>query len=347
MSQEQEKRERSSIVTTIVATIILVFMLFYFFTFQVRINERTVVTTFGKPTQSITEPGLYWKWPYPFQNIYIYDARLHTFVSKLEQILTSDHKSLIIQTYVGWRVENPEKFLIRVGRMEVAPESLEGLIRTYTTSVASRHMFTHLISRQMESGDNLASLKGFKEIENSIKDLINKGEGGCRENLGIVVEEFGIRTLKLPKNTTEKVFERMKAEQNRIAERFRSEGEAQYQKITSKAEAEKKKILIDTQAEAKRRRGEANAAAAEFYKVFAQDKELAIWLRKLEALEKLLGNKKTTLLLDPSTPPFDLLIKSYPNITSPKKASSESSSEESDVKKSQNTSEQEVLEKGD
>ena len=105
-NKNENVQNKPNVVTIIVAIIIAVTLLFYFFTFQVRITEKAVVTTFGKPTKVIdpsndSGAGLYWKWPYPFQKVNIFDARMRIFTGTLEQIFTSDSKSIILQTYTG------------------------------------------------------------------------------------------------------------------------------------------------------------------------------------------------------------------------------------------------------
>jgi TonB family protein len=50
----------------VVASLVFALLLF---TFQVRQTEVAVVTTFGQPTRPITQPGLYFKLPRPFQRI--------------------------------------------------------------------------------------------------------------------------------------------------------------------------------------------------------------------------------------------------------------------------------------
>ena len=62
------------------------------------------------------------------------------------------------------------------------------------------------------------------------------------------------------------------------------------------------------------------AAAAAYYSVFSQDPELAVFLRKLESMKRLMG-KRTTLVLDTNSAPFDIL-KSGGTILKPSKAES-------------------------
>ena len=45
-------------------------------TFKVMEYTQVVVTQFGEPINTITEPGLYWKLPDPIQRVHIFDKRM-------------------------------------------------------------------------------------------------------------------------------------------------------------------------------------------------------------------------------------------------------------------------------
>ena len=99
----------------------------------------------------------------------------------------------------------------------------------------------------------------------------------------------------------------MKKERERIAQKFLAEGEGMASYIKAEADAEKEKILAEARAQAMKIRGEGDAAASKYYDIFTKNEELAIFLRKLQALEKTLKNN-STVILDSRTPPYDLFI---------------------------------------
>lgn len=299
--------------TLLIALVLVFVLLFYLVSFEVRATQMAVVTSFGKPTRSIQEPGLYWKWPYPFQDYFLFDARIQMFAGRLEQTYTADSKNVIIETYVGWKVYDPIKFLSRAGTIKNAQKNLEAMLRHYSNSVISKHPFNHFVSQNPEEIQ-------ITQIEQQIQQLLNTGElskdqssstnAGVKESLGIQVELLGIRRIEIPKETTKAVMDRMKEERNRVIQSYRAQGEGKAKEIRAQADAKREEMLIEAQAQAKRIRGEADAAAAKYYKTFAQDRELALWLRKLDSLQKLLSqNNRITIVLDTRTSPFDLLGK--------------------------------------
>lgn len=334
-NKNENVQNKPNVVTIIVAIIIAVTLLFYFFTFQVRITEKAVVTTFGKPTKVIdpsndSGAGLYWKWPYPFQKVNIFDARMRIFTGTLEQIFTSDSKSIILQTYTGWQIDNASKYQIRSVNESRAKSHLESFIRSHTYTVIAKYSFYQIIS----------SSKGksfLEDIEEKIRQKVNADV----IEFGFVVKEFGFRRLVLPESTTKEVANRMKEERNRLAEEYRSQGAKESKIKRNQADAFRQEKIIYAEARAKEIEGEAFAQIADEYKVFAKDKKLAIWLRKLESLRNILKANRSTLLLDPNTQPFDLLQNSSINsvFAEDNNANNTKNNSESDDKHSESTAE--------
>jgi len=123
---------------------------------------------------------------------------------------------------------------------------------------------------------------------------------------GVDVKFLGIKRIGLPESITEKVFERMKEERQRVVQKFQADGERQAADIRSGANRERAELLAQADAKVTELRGEAEAQAAKSLAVFKENPELAIFLLKIRALEDTL-KERTTLILDQRTPPLDLL----------------------------------------
>lgn len=256
-----------------------------------------MVTTFGKYSRTINEPGLRFKMPWPIQKVYRFDNRLQNFERKFEQTTTGDAKPLIIEVYIGWKISDPAIFLERFnGDVLKAERNLESLVRDAKNSVIGQHPFSDLISPREEE------LK-FDDIETEIADAIR---AEAKDGYGIEVAFAGIKQLGLPESNTQKVFERMREDRQRLVKHYQGEGERQAMEIRARADAESKEILNEARAKALEIKGDADAQAAEHYKVFQQNPELAELLLGLEALEAA-TKEKTTIVADPTMPPFNLL----------------------------------------
>ncbi len=264
--------------------------------FTVSEGEAVVVTTFGKPERALTEPGLYRRWPWPIQRLYRYDNRTHIVEGPFEETLTADGKNILVAVYAGWKIARPIEFLTGVGTADQAERNLDGMLRHHKSAVLGQYPFASLINVE---ADQLR----FEEIE---QKMLAAARTEADQRYGITLEFLGIRKIGLPETITEKVFERMRAERTEIAERYRSQGEGEAIKIRAEADSQRDQVLARAEANATRIRAEGDARAAEFYQVFAEDPELAMFLLKLETMEETLKDK-ATLVLGTETEPYDLL----------------------------------------
>ena len=286
-------------VSLITGGILLFIFLVILFAFQVRQTEVAVVTTFGRYSESSTkaEPGLKLRLPWPIQKVYKFDNRVQNFERKFEQTTTSDARNLLITVYIGWKIADPQVFLQRFdGDVSKAKQNLENLVRDSKNGVIGQHPFSDLISTEADK------LK-FDEIE---AEMLASIQPKARENYGIEVQMVGIKQLGLPETITGKVFERMREERQRLVLRYQGEGEAKSIDIRAQADRERREILAEANAKATIMMGEAEAEANKYYQEFEKSPELAIFLLQLNSLSAATA-EKTTLILDPSTKPFNLL----------------------------------------
>ena len=97
------------------------------------------------------------------------------------------------------------------------------------------------------------------------------------------------------------------------AQTYLSSGNTEAQKIRIAADAQSRTIITNAEAEAKEIRAKGDAEAAKYYAVFKENPELAIFLRKLDSLRRIMRTK-TTLVLDTDAAPFDLLKSNSDNL---------------------------------
>ena len=284
------------------------------FSFQLPETRHAVVTTFGRPAP-VTAPGLHFRWPYPFQRVYTFDHRVRCFSGgegKLEETMTKDGHNILVGIYVTYRIKNVELFFTSLENMTKAESQLNSLMRGAKNAAFGKYNFNQIVntdSKKMELG----------KIQNEI--LANLRERADKYGLDII--SVGINTINVPKTISEKVFDRMIAERKKESDRIIAEGDKKAETIKISADRERAQILAKAEARALKTRAEADAKAAEYSKVFGQDPELAEFLRKLDALRKVMKGR-TTLVVDTATPPFDLLkpraLKNATKKSAPRKA---------------------------
>ncbi|MCX8108549.1 MAG: protease modulator HflC [Verrucomicrobiae bacterium] len=291
------KNAKYNPVTLVTGLLVLIIFLAMLFCFQVRQTEVVVVTTFGRFTRAITEPGLKLRWPWPIQNLYRFDHRIHNFEKHYEQTTTRDSKTILVDVFLAWRIKDPKVFLERFsGDMARAEEGLEVLLRAAKNGVIGQHPLSDLIS------PNPQEVK-FSQME---EEMLNSIKQPALESYGIEVVALGIKQLGLPQGVTEKVFERMKAEKELLVKQYQGEAAGEAIRIRSEADLERERILAEAEKQARIIRGQAEAEAAKYFKTFEQDPEFAVFLLKLNALEQALKDR-ATLILDTRTTPFDVL----------------------------------------
>src|SRR5947207_15994188 len=107
--------KRTPLTLTIGILLIIIFGLLLF-VFQVRKSEVVVVTTFGKPTRAVRDPGAHLRWPWGIEMIHRLDQRVQNFEDKLTEGLTRDSFNLLTSVYVGWKITEPTAFYPKFAR---------------------------------------------------------------------------------------------------------------------------------------------------------------------------------------------------------------------------------------
>jgi modulator of FtsH protease HflC len=289
---------KRNLLTVVIGAVLIIIFTLLLFVFQVRKSEVAVVTTFGKPVRDITEPGAYFKWPWPIQKVYKFDQRVQNFEDKYSENLTADNNNLLTSVYVGWKISDAAAFFPKFagGSVPAAQAMLESMLRSAKNAVVGKHTLSEFVNA------NPKDLQ-FDEIENQIKQSV----AGQLEtnNCGIELEFLGFKKIGLPESITQTVFSRMTSDRQILINQYTYEGEAEAQKIKSAADRQASETVNNAVAAATRIRGEGEAEAAKVLPVFQQNPELANFLLRIDALQQSL-NQRSTLIFDERTPPFDL-----------------------------------------
>ncbi len=295
-----------NIAITIFVVLIVVALSLYLVSFQVRETESVLVTTFGKPARQITEAGCYFKWPAPIQRVYKFDSRMRVLEAELGETTTKGAVPIIVNTYIVWKIAEPLQFFNAVGTVKEA----ENKLRSQGSDTQNKMIGQHFFSEFVNSDPSKIKLEQVQD------EMLADIKQAVRSNYGIEVKTFGIKQLKVSEDVSKDVFERMKAERNRKTEATIARGNAEAIRIKTDADSKRTELLAAAEARATAIRGEGDAEAAKYYKMLEADPELAMFLRDVEALKKIL-EKRSTVVLSADSEPFKLL-KEMPKIE-PKK----------------------------
>jgi len=288
---------KKNLITIVIGAVLVIIFALLLFVFQVRQSEVAVVTTFGKPVQNITEPGAYFKWPWPIQNVYKFDKRVQNFEDKFSQTLTADNNNLIVTIYTGWEISDAKEFYPKfLGSVPAAQRALESMMRNAKNAVIASHNLSDFVNSDPQQL-KFDAIEG--EIETEVQSELSTN------NYGIKLDFLGFKKIELPESVTATVFARMTAERTGIINSLQYAGEAEATKIKSAADRQASSVVNNAIADATRIRGEGEAAAAQVLPVFQKNPELANYLLRIDALKSSL-NQRSTLIFDERTPPFDL-----------------------------------------
>jgi membrane protease subunit HflC len=285
-----------NVTITIFLVLLFVVLALVFTMFQVRETESALVMTFGKATRQITEPGLYFKWPPPIEWVQKFDSRARVLEAELGETPTKGAVPIIVNTFIVWRIAEPLGFFNAVGTVSDAEAKLLSQISNTQNTVIGRHNFSEFVNSDPEK------IK-FGEIEQEMLAEIQKA---VRSDYGIEIKALGIRQLKISEDVSKDVFERMRAERNRRTEATIAEGNAAAKKIVTDATSMQTELLAAAEARAKAIRAQGDAEAAQYYKMLEQDPQLAMFLRDIDALKKIL-EQRSTIVISADTEPFKLL----------------------------------------
>lgn len=303
--------------TAIIAFGIALVFLLYMVTFTVDYNKIAIVKTFGAATPPdpaeleagkdtgsvIQEPGLKFKWPWPVQRVQTYPTQLQVLTDTAEQLQLSDSNTIVVNLSLTWRIKDPLSFSNTLETIENAESKLVGYMRD-KRSVISGYNFDDLVNED-------ATQVRLDEIENKIAKQMSEQINAIQPSYGIEVAEVTIGKMLYAESTAGSVNERMTASQQRLAQSIRSQGTSQAEAIVSEANSisNQLKYFADTVATQIEIIGinESNAYLARYAEPGANE-DLAIYLRQLEAIEKVLANR-TTFVLDAKTfSPLDVLV---------------------------------------
>ena len=303
-----------------IGIIVFLILILYMVSYQVRYDEVAVITTLDKtiepgkdekgnikrdahgeaiePGSLIEKPNLYFKLPWPIQKVYTYPKRLQLLEDQMEEQTTADGYSIVVRTYLTWRIDDPSAFFRSLRNVDTAQQSLQPLLRNLR-GVISQYRFDQLVNTD-------PSKLALREIE--VKSQKELNDRLAANNYGIEVVNLGIRRIVFPQSTTTKVFDRMKEERQRMAQNSRSSGTSQAVAIRSEADNARTTILSFAERQASVLRSQGETEATRYYELFQKDQDFAVFLRQVESLKKILA-KNTTFVLDAEKiSPLDLLV---------------------------------------
>jgi membrane protease subunit HflC len=246
-------------------------------------TEQALVLQLGQPRRVIREPGLWLKRPF-IENVVDYDNRVLDFEPPHEEVIVSDQKRLVADTYTRYRIVNPLLFYQTVGS--------EAGVRARLAALVSGSL------RRVLGSVTLNDVLSVKRA--AIMAQIRDDVAAQAKDFGIDVVDVRLRRADLPEENSQAIYARMQSEREQQARQYRGEGAEAAQNVRANAERERTVILAEAQRDAQRVRGDGDAQSIKTYAdAFGQDKEFFAFYRSLQAYRDALNGKDTSFVLTP------------------------------------------------
>lgn len=255
--------------------------------FTVDQRQYAIVFQLGEVRNVLSEPGLYFKWPL-IQNVRYFDKRILTLdTSEPERYITSEKKNVLVDSFVKWRIVDPQLYYVSVAGDEARAKTR----LSQTVNASLREEFGKRTVHDVVSG----------ERDKIMEQMREKADQDARK-IGVQIIDVRVKRVDLPTEVSESVYRRMEAERKRVANELRSEGAAEAEKIRADADKQREVIVAEAYRDAQKVKGEGDAkAAATYSQAFNQNPEFYAFYRSLEAYRNSFKGKTDVIVVEPNS----------------------------------------------
>lgn len=292
-------------------------------------NEYSVVKQFGKIVNTNDTAGLRFKTPF-IQTVNYVPKATQIYDLPSSEVITSDKKTMIVDAYVLWEVTDAKAYTQTLnassttaqGRIDVI---VYNAIKTTISSMSQEELIASRDSAviieasdsddgDIETNDIVASdtdeegniIDNAEDVEIIvINDRLIQCIGDQCKQYGIEITDVKIKTLDLPNENKEAVYQRMITERNNIAAAYKAQGESEAQIIRNTTDAEVSIMISEAQAEADAIVADGEAQYMRILSEAYNDEDKAdfyLFTLQLDTLKESVMNGNTTIFLDADSP---------------------------------------------
>lgn len=273
---------------TILITGFIALMLLSSTVFVVDQRKYAIVFALGEVKQVISEPGLHFKLPPPFQNVVYLDKRIQTLDPKeADRFITAEKMNILVDAFVKWRVTEPRLYFVSFGGDENrAGDRMQQIVKAALNDEITKRTVREVISGQRG--------KVMESIRSKVVDEAKQ--------IGVEIVDVRLKRVDYVEQINNSVYERMKAERMRVANEARSTGSAESEQIRADADKQRTVILAEAYREAEKIKGEGDGKASQIYaEAFGRNPEFYKFYRSLEAYRSSFKSKADVMLVDPQS----------------------------------------------
>jgi len=262
--------------------------------FVVDQRQYAIVFALGEVKQVISEPGLHFKLPPPFQNVLFLDKRILTLdTPEADRFITAEKMNILVDAFVKWHITEPKLYFVSFGGDERrAQDRLSQIVKA-----ALNDEITKRTVREVISGER-----------GKVMEAIRQKVTDEAKQIGVEIIDVRLKRVDYVEQIDASVYDRMKAERTRVANELRSTGSAESEKIRADADRQRTVLLAEAYRDAENIRGEGDAKASQIYaQAFGQNPEFYKFYRSLEAYRASFKSRSDVMVVDPNSEFFKYL----------------------------------------
>ena len=249
-----KNKKTVTIIVIIAAVITLLLVLLPSCFYEVKEDEYACTARFSKIIRTVDQPGLYLKAPF-IDTVRTYPKKTLFYDIPPSEVLTVDKKSMTVDSYILWRIDDPLKFFQSLTQISAAESRLYDI--TYNAFKTKMGVLDQ---------DDIINMNPGSE-RNAIYDEIKSEVMSKTDVYGIQVVDVKLKRLDLPESNEQSVYERMISERKREADKYTAEGERDAAYIKAEVDKTVNISLSDAKAQAEQIRAEGEA---EYMKLIAE-----------------------------------------------------------------------------
>ena len=269
---------------TLIVVVVGLLLLGSMSVFRVQETETALKLQLGRVEVAGYEPGLHFKMPL-IETVLKFDKRIQTLDSAPQLYLTNEKKNVVVDSFVKWRIQDPERYYTSVGGIsQRANDRLSVVVQKRLKDEIGKRTLQQVVSGE----------------RSEIMDTLRVSARQQADGLGIEIIDARIKRVDLPEKVSQSVYDRMASERKQVAKLFRSEGEERARKIRAEAERDREVIVAEAERESMKVRGDGDGKATEIYaRAYGRDEDFYSFYRSLEAYRNTFTGAQDVLLVEP------------------------------------------------
>tara|TARA_B100000378_G_scaffold278676_1_gene282845 strand:+ start:610 stop:1566 length:957 start_codon:yes stop_codon:yes gene_type:complete len=284
--------------------------------YVVDVTEQVIITRFGNPQSVTSNPGLYVKAPF-VDTVLRFDKRVLRIDAPAVSMPDIEKQNMTIDSYARYRIVDPLQFFKTLQTENTARTRLGDIVTSSLRDEIARSSRTQIIGAERVLDENdvpVIDEDGLPIIEPSesrtelLENVFEATKKRVEEGkFGVDIIDVRMKRADFSDRVQDSIYNRMRAERNRIATRFRSEGEEEDLKIRAQANKQREIILAEAERTGSEVRGRGEAEAIRILAdALNRDPEFFAFRRSLESYQKFL-NQRTTVILSSEADVFKFL----------------------------------------